>query len=72
MKLPPIDVLMTFPHPNYVNPETSGDALLVVNSVFVALAALALILRLYTRLVVLKFFGWDDTFITIAFVSKPQ
>jgi hypothetical protein len=70
MKLPPAAVLATFPKPNYVNPETHGPALLIVNSAFLGLATIAIVLRIYTRLFVRKFFGWDDTFIILAYVSK--
>ena len=70
MKLPPAAVLATFPNPNYVNPETHGPALTIVNSVFLGLATIAIVLRVYTRLFVRKWFGWDDAFIILAYVSR--
>lgn len=69
MKLPPKSVLKSWPKPNYVNPETRGNSLLVFNSVFLALVTICLVLRLYTRLVVKRWLGWDDFFITCAYVS---
>jgi hypothetical protein len=59
---------LAFPPPNYDNPKTRGNALTVVDSVFLAVALIFLLLRLYTRLFVRKWFGWDDVFICLAFV----
>jgi hypothetical protein len=69
MKLPPAAVLASFPLPNYTNPKTRGESLIIVNAVFLGLTTLVVILRLFTRLVVRRWFGWDDVFIVLAFVS---
>lgn len=69
MKLPPTSVLKTWPKPNYVNPETRGNALIVFNSVFLVLMTIILGLRLYSRLIMKRWFGWDDFFIICAYVS---
>jgi hypothetical protein len=69
MHLPPVEVLFNWPTPNYDNPVTRGNALLVVNSVFAALATITVGLRLYTRLVIKRWFGIDDVFILFALVS---
>ncbi|KAF3004185.1 hypothetical protein E8E13_006247 [Curvularia kusanoi] len=66
MKLPPIDVILTWPTPNYVNPETRGNALVVVNSILIALVVMIVGLRMYTRLSIKRWFGLDDIFILIA------
>lgn len=69
MKLPPLDVLASYPVPNYTNPETRGQSLIIVNAVFLGLATVVVVLRLFTRLVVRRWFGWDDIWIVFAFVS---
>ncbi|KAF9699265.1 hypothetical protein EKO04_003181 [Ascochyta lentis] len=66
MKLPPIEVILTWPTPNYANPVTRGDALLVVNSIFIALVVITVGLRMYTRLIIKRWFGIDDVFILLA------
>jgi hypothetical protein len=68
MKLPPIAVLLSWPTPNYANPVTRGDALLIVNSVFIALIVITVGLRMYTRLIIKRWFGLDDVFILLALV----
>ena len=40
MRLPPLEVLYSWPDPNYVDPVTRGSALLIVNCVFVYIAVL--------------------------------
>jgi uncharacterized membrane protein len=66
MQLPPVDVLLSWPTPNYVDPETRGPALLIVNSILIALTILTVIARLYTRIVIKRWFGIDDIFILFA------
>lgn len=61
-------MILTWPTPNYVNPPTRGDALLIVNTVFIALVVIVVGLRMYTRLVIKRWFGLDDIFILIALV----
>ncbi|KAE9969593.1 hypothetical protein BLS_005312 [Venturia inaequalis] len=67
MKLLPLSILETWPIPNYVNPDTRGNALIILNSIFLAFMTVILGLRLYTRLVVKRWFGWDDVFIISAY-----
>jgi hypothetical protein len=69
MRLPPAKVLENWPTPNYINPVTHGDALLIVNSIFISLVIIIVALRLYTRLVIKRWFGLDDIFILLALVS---
>ena len=66
MQLPPVDVLLGWPTPNYIDPETRGPALLIVNSILIAITILVVIARLYTRIVIKRWFGIDDVFILIA------
>jgi hypothetical protein len=69
MKLPPLDVILTWPAPNYTNPITRGDALVIINSIFIVLVTITVGLRMYTRLVIKRWFGIDDVFILLALVS---
>ena len=61
-------MLLSWPTPNYANPVTRGDALLIVNSVLIALVVITVGLRLYTRLIIKRWFGLDDVFILLALV----
>lgn len=67
----PLSVFLTFPRPNYVNPETRGSALLIVNAVLISIVTVIVALRLYTRLYLKRQFGLDDAFMIPAFVSHP-
>ncbi|RMZ69388.1 integral membrane [Pyrenophora seminiperda CCB06] len=66
MQLPPLDVLLSWPTPNYRNPETRGPALIIVNAIFITLVILTVSARLYTRIVIKRWFGIDDVFILLA------
>lgn len=59
----PVEVLLSWPIPNYTNPETRGNALAIVNYILITLVAIAVCLRLYVRIVVKRWFGSDDFFI---------
>lgn len=69
MRLPPADVLLSWPPPNYNNPVTRGDALVVINYIFAAITVITVGLRLYTRTVIKRWFGIDDVFIILALVG---
>ncbi len=69
MRQVPPDVLISFPSPNYIDPVTHGNSLVIVISIFLALVVLAVGLRFYTRIVIKKGFGSDDIFIGFALVS---
>ncbi|KAK5148889.1 hypothetical protein LTR04_000378 [Oleoguttula sp. CCFEE 6159] len=62
----PLAVLLTFPLPNYQNPQIRGGALVVVNLIFIVLVVLAVGLRFYTRIAVKRWFGCDDVWIGLA------
>lgn len=68
MKLPPLDVIANWPTPNYDNPATRGNALLIVNYAFATITIVTVGLRLYTRAVIKRWFGLDDIFIILALV----
>jgi len=69
MKLPPVEVILSWPPANYINPVTRGPALIVVNAIFLSIATIVIILRVYSRLFVRKWWGWDDVFICLAYLS---
>ena len=69
MQLPPWNVIVSWPKPNYVDPVTRGDALLVLMILFSILVFLAVIGRYYSKIVIKRWFGWDDSMITLAWVS---
>jgi hypothetical protein len=64
----PFEILLTFPRPNYENPETQGRSLIIVNSVLAGLVFTAVVLRCYTRLYLKRWFGSDDYAIVFATV----
>jgi hypothetical protein len=69
MRLPPADVLINWPIPNYDNPVTRGNALVIVNYVFISITVIIVALRLYTRIHIRRWFGLDDIFIIVALVG---
>lgn len=68
MRLPPPQVLLTWPTPNYVDPLTRGNDALIVNIVCLSFAFVVTLLRLYTRLKITYSPGLDDALIVIALV----
>jgi uncharacterized membrane protein len=70
MRLPPADVLLSWPSPNYENPVTRGNALVIVNCIFISITIVTVALRLYTRAFIKRWFGIDDIFIILALVRK--
>jgi hypothetical protein len=69
--LPPPEVIAHWPMPNYTDPHTRGPALLVINLAFIAICTIMVALRMYARVIVVRWFGWDDIFILFALVSIP-
>ena len=64
----PVSVMITWPRPNYVDPETRGNSIIYVLSPFLFVSATTVGLRLYTRTVVNRWFGWDDVLIILGLV----
>ncbi|KAK4465356.1 hypothetical protein QBC42DRAFT_313614 [Cladorrhinum samala] len=50
MRLPPAEIRAQWPEPNYVNPETRGPELLIVEFITLPLALLSLIVRFFVRI----------------------
>lgn len=69
MQLPPAEVLLAWPLPNYSDPVTRGDAVLIVNIITIIIAFLMTCLRLYTRLRITCTPGLDDIVIIISLVG---
>lgn len=68
----PIPVILSWPTPNYIDPLTRGDALVVINAVLISVVVIVVSLRLYTRLAIRRWFGADDTFIALALVCLRE
>jgi hypothetical protein len=67
MQIPSTAVLASWPPSNYSNPsETRGSGLLISTAVFLPLALIVVILRIYTRIQITHSFGADDVFIIFA------
>lgn len=65
---PPIEEILSWPTPNYVDPETRGPVLAAINHTFLALCVVLVAARIYTRLRIVRWFGWDDVLIIVALV----
>ncbi|KAL5342923.1 hypothetical protein BJX70DRAFT_239945 [Aspergillus crustosus] len=68
MKLPPIEVLLTWPAPNYDDPPTRGKAVLVMTIICLVLSTIITALRVYTRLIITRTAGLDDILIVFGLV----
>jgi len=68
--MPPIppEVLATFPAPNYVNPETRGNALIISGTISLIIATIAVGVRCYARISRRRKLGVDDIFIILGWV----
>jgi hypothetical protein len=69
LSVPP-SVYLTWPKPNYVNPVTRGDAWVWIYIVLVVISTAVAAARLYCRIYIQKWFGWDDGLIILGVVSQ--
>ncbi|KAK4142211.1 uncharacterized protein C8A04DRAFT_13415 [Dichotomopilus funicola] len=60
MRLPPPEVLASWPHPNLIDPETRGKVLPIVELTMLSIALICLILRIYGRIRYTGRTGLDD------------
>ncbi|TDZ18971.1 hypothetical protein Cob_v008051 [Colletotrichum orbiculare MAFF 240422] len=60
MRIPPAEVLLSWPRPNYADPVKRGPSLLIIEIVFLGIALTCLGLRMYVRLVKIRRAWWDD------------
>lgn len=71
MRSPPPDVLVSWPKPNYIDPERRGNESVIVQSILVVLVTAILIIRLYARIAITRAgIGLDDALIIIAWVRS--
>ncbi|KAJ5795064.1 hypothetical protein N7457_001663 [Penicillium paradoxum] len=69
MKLPPAEILATWPEANYIDPPTRGHSVLIVNIICLSLTFLVVFMRLYTRFRITCSIGIDDLFIVLGLVA---
>ncbi len=69
MRQIPPEVAASWPKPNYINPDTRGPALVIVELITLPIAFVFLALRLYVRIKILRKTGWDDWIMVLAAVS---
>lgn len=65
---PPSDVVLSWPAPNYVNPDTHGDAGPILVIIFLALSIITYLARMWARVALSKNAGLDDWIMTAAMV----
>lgn len=68
MQTRPIAEMMAWPAPNFIDPETRGHGVLILNVVLFSVALCLAGLRIFTRTILRGGYGADDTFILIALV----
>jgi hypothetical protein len=66
---PPLAVILSWPAPNYVNPESQGNALVVVSLLLASLATVLVVLRISTRVWIIRHPGADDFFVVLGLVQ---
>jgi hypothetical protein len=72
MRAIPLEVLASWPAPNYVDPVTRPSALYLVPIIGLALSTTFALLRFYSRAVIIKHFGVDDVLMILAVVGHPR
>jgi len=66
--VPPAEVVLSWPAPNYVNPETHNESALNVVIVFFALSIAVFVARIWARVKLAKNAGLDDLIMTFAMI----
>ncbi|GES60486.1 hypothetical protein ASPCAL01796 [Aspergillus terreus] len=64
-----VEVMASWPAPNYENPEYQGPQLLIVGIVLLILSTAVVVLRIWVRLVMKNTAGWDDWLMVLAVTS---
>jgi len=70
MQQPPLSVILSWPKPNYIDPETRGYSNVVLNIILYTILLGFVGLRIWTRKCLKNAFGLDDTFILLALVCR--
>lgn len=68
MRSPPLEVMKTWPKPNYVNPVTRGSTLMIVELTLLPIAMIVVFLRMWVRVAWLKKAWYDDYLMLLAMV----
>ncbi|RYC59125.1 hypothetical protein CHU98_g7078 [Xylaria longipes] len=68
MRIPPIEVVASWPRPNYIDPESRAPVGKIIGSILLGLVTVILAIRLYSRKRLTNGFGLDDMFICLAYV----
>jgi hypothetical protein len=66
---PPFDVVASW-SPNYTNPETSGQGIVILTIILLAVTYVVVIMRLWARLYLSKNRGIDDALIVFNMVCS--
>lgn len=66
---PTIAVIQAWPKPNYVDPETKGNQLLVVTIISTILAIASVLARVWVRIGYQHQFGADDVMLVLCMVG---
>jgi hypothetical protein len=69
---PPPSVIASWPAPNYVDPATRGNALVVTVTFLTILATLIVAARIWARFVLVRQPGLDDGLIVVALVRSGK
>ena len=65
----PLDIILTWPKPNYEDPETHNKGFLAGSVILAAVASLTVALRLWARYVIARKLAIEDYFLLFALVS---
>jgi hypothetical protein len=65
---PPASIIASWPKPNYVNPESQGNGLIVISLLFGILTTVLVSLRLAARILIIRSPGLDDILIVLGLV----
>jgi len=66
---PPLEVIISWPPPNYTNPDIRGNGLIIITVLLLGLAYVVVGMRLWARFVMSKKGGLDDALIIFNMVS---
>ncbi|KAK6352870.1 hypothetical protein TWF696_004870 [Orbilia brochopaga] len=66
MLLPPLEVMLSWPKPNYIDPDRKGNYLAPLTIIMMVICGIVVTLRLYVRSFILKSFKADDWLIILA------
>lgn len=69
---PPLEVMLKWPPPNEINPETRSNAILILAYVGGPITILMLLARLWVRIFHQRSPGWDDWIMLVAMVRLEQ